>query len=345
MGPSGTVAWLAAEQKLPWGEARREVRTALALEDMPATRDALASGEISGSTVRVLMEAREAHPRAFTADEDDLVQRARESSATQFHREVDRWQAQVRSREQDRDRAERLHARRRLRAFPTTQGMVRVDGELEPEAGEGLLTALGAIQDAWARSGGSPDPRTPEQRRADALGELARNYLDSAGRPNVAGERPHITVTVDLPTLRGLEANGAELEHAGSIAAEVARRLGCDGSIRRVVLGPRSEPLDVGRATPVVPAGLRRAVVARDKTCRFPGCARPPAWTDAHHVVHWADGGRTALSNLVLLCRPHHRLVHEGQVRVGLERGGAVFRRSDGTRLGDGSGDRAPPFG
>lgn len=88
-----------------------------------------------------------------------------------------------------------------------------------------------------------------------------------------------------------------------------------------------------------MPAPLRRAVVVRDGRCRFPGCDRPPPWCDAHHVIHWADGGPTALSNLVLLCRRHHRLVHEGG--FGLEMNGSrpTFRRPDGTMLED----RAPP--
>jgi len=100
-----------------------------------------------------------------------------------------------------------------------------------------------------------------------------------------------------------------------------------------------SEPLDIGRRTVVVPGPMRRAVTIRDRHCRFPGCDRPPAWCDAHHVVHWAHGGVTALSNLVLLCRRHHRLVHEGQFRLELTDGKPSFRRPDGTMLED----RAPP--
>lgn len=102
----------------------------------------------------------------------------------------------------------------------------------------------------------------------------------------------------------------------------------------------RSEPLDVGRRTPVVPPAVRRAVIVRDRTCRFPGCDRPHAWCDAHHVEHWADGGPTALRNLVLLCRRHHRMVHApGGFGLRIEEGTSVFRRPDGSMLED----RAPP--
>lgn len=99
-----------------------------------------------------------------------------------------------------------------------------------------------------------------------------------------------------------------------------------------------SEPLDVGRKTPVISAALRRALAVRDRGCRFPGCDRPRSWCDAHHVVHWADGGATELANLVLLCRRHHTLTH-GPFRAEMSETGPVFRRPDGTIIED----RAPP--
>jgi predicted restriction endonuclease len=101
----------------------------------------------------------------------------------------------------------------------------------------------------------------------------------------------------------------------------------------RVVLSERSEPLDVGRRSKVVPPPLRRAVIVRDRRCRFPGCDRPHTWCDAHHIVHWADGGPTALSNLILLCRQHHRAIHAGRARLDMDDGLPVFRRSDGSLL------------
>jgi 5-methylcytosine-specific restriction endonuclease McrA len=250
---------------------------------------------------------------------------------------------------------ERAYERRRLHVSPTLAGMVRVDGDLDPETGQTVISALRAVSDSEVRSHG--DLRTPPQRRADALGEICRQWLDSDDRPLVGGERPHVTVTVDLQTLEerlpssnppgsrppGLRS-GAELEGVGPISAEAARRMTCDASVSRVITRGSSEPLDVGRRTQVVPAGIRRAVVVRDRHCRFPGCDRPQGWSDAHHVVHWAHGGDTALSNLVLLCRRHHRLVHHG---FGLEmaNGRPRFFRPDGTALDDGASleERGPP--
>jgi hypothetical protein len=130
----------------------------------------------------------------------------------------------------------------------------------------------------------------------------------------------------------------AELDPAGPIEAPTARRFACDASVTRIVFGSRSEPLDVGRRTPVVPPAIRRAVVARDRHCRYPGCDRPQGWCDAHHVRHWADGGPTSLDNLLLLCRRHHRLTHEG-FSLALVGGQPVLRRPDGSVVAD----RAPP--
>lgn len=110
-----------------------------------------------------------------------------------------------------------------------------------------------------------------------------------------------------------------------------------------MVLSGSSEPLDVGRLTSTVPSPMRRAVIARDGLCRFPGCDRPPGWCDAHHVVHWADGGETALHNLVLLCKRHHGVVHADGFSLRMVEGVPVFRRPDGSRLGVRAEDRAPP--
>jgi Domain of unknown function (DUF222)/HNH endonuclease len=216
--------------------------------------------------------------------------------------------------------------------------MVRVDGDLDPETGETLLTALGAALDAEARSRTDEDTRSPAQRRADALGEVCRQRLDLANRPNVGGERPHMTVTVDVEALKS--DGDAEFDRTGPVTGTIARRIACDASIMRVVMSGRSEPLDVGRRTPVIPPSMRRAVIVRDRRCRFPGCDRPHTWCDAHHVQHWADGGPTAMSNLLLLCRRHHRLIHRPRgFTVEMIDSRPVFRRPDGTILED----RAPP--
>jgi hypothetical protein len=343
-GHLSSASWLAKWFRVAWGTARGEVRVARGLEEMPATREALERGDISMSAVKVLVAARQEDPEAFDRAETRLVEAATIHSMNDLRRIASYWRQQA-EREAATEGEEALRARRRLHASLSFLGMVRLDGDLDPETGDTLLTALQAVLDAEARSGGS-DERTPAQRRADALGEICRQWLDRPDRPSVAGERPHVTVTVDAHTLAepevGVDGSSwtSELDHAGPIDAHTARRLACDASVMRIVMSGRSEPLDVGRRTPVVPPSMRRAVIARDRQCRFPGCDRPHTWCDAHHVVHWADGGPTAVQNLVLLCRRHHRRVHDrGGFRLELLDGRPVFRRPDGSILED----RAPP--
>jgi len=316
---------------------------------MPVTRRALDEGELSMSAVRVLVGAHDADPETFAGAEAQLVDTARIHSISDLQRVTCYWRQRV-----ERDRAfegdDALRERRRLHASMTLSGTVRVDGDLDPETGETLLTALGAVLDAEARSPHEDDHRTPAQRRADALGEICRPWLDRSDRPSVAGERPHLMLTVDARTLQGMAEGTSELDHTGPIDPEAARRLACDASVMRVVMCGRSEPLDVGRRTPVVAPAIRRGVIVRDRRCRFPGCDRPHPSCDAHHITDWAEGGPTALGNLVFLCRRHHRLVHRPQgFRLELQDGRPVFRRPDGSILSDGPADspaledRAPP--
>ena len=358
-GHLSMAGWLVATFRMGWGAAREHVRLARGLDAMPLTSRAVAAGDVSMSAARVLVTAREADPDAFEQAEASLVDAARIHSVADLHRVATFWRQQVeRERARDGDDIEDEAWRRRaLHASVTFGGSVRVDGDLDPATGETLLTALRAVQDAEARSRGRDDERTPAQRRADALGEICRQWLDRPNRPSVGGERPHLTVTVPIEALRSatagigdlsqdedrpswLDRAGAELDHTGPALTATVREMACDASVMRVVMSGRSQPLDVGRRTAVIPPAMRRAVIVRDRTCRFPGCERPHPWCDAHHVVHWADGGPTSMSNLLLLCRPHHRMVHRpAGFRIELVDGVATFRRSDGTPVEG----RAPP--
>jgi hypothetical protein len=337
-GHLSLTSWLADRFGMAWGRAVEQVRVARSLEKMPLTRLAMSAGEVSSSSVRVLCTARETHPDVFPEHEEVLLEAARSLPVGQLRRALAYWEQAVDS-DRSAEDAERVFERRRLHVSQTLHGMVRVDGDLDPECGETVMTALRAVLDPGSRAARAEDGRSTPQRRADALGEICRGWLDSGRQSGAGGERPHVTVTVDLETLREDRPGRSELDHTGPIHPEAVRRIACDASVARVITRGRSEPLDVGRRTPVVRAPLRRAVVARDRTCRFPGCDRPPPWCDAHHVQHWAKGGPTALANLVLLCRRHHRMIHEGGFRVRMGEEGPAFWRPDGTPLDD----RAPP--
>lgn len=344
-GHLSAASWLVSTFKVAWGIAREHVGLARSLDEMPIARAALEEGELSLSSARVLATARQSDHEAFAKAEETLVEAARVHTVNDLNRVAAYWRdAVVRERALAGD--ESAVDRQTLHASKTFLGRVRADADLNAETGELLLTALNAVlsSEARAREKGEhadADERSPAERRADALGEILRQWLDLAERPGVAGERPHVTLTVGVETFKELSASRCELEHTGPVSTKTAETLLCDCSVARVVLSGRSEPLDVGRRTSVPPPSLRRAVIARDRHCRFPGCDRPPSWSDAHHVVHWAKGGVTALQNLILLCRRHHRLIHHGRFRVEMVDARLVFCRADGTVLE--AVDRAPP--
>jgi hypothetical protein len=152
-------------------------------------------------------------------------------------------------------------------------------------------------------------------RRADALVVVADSFL-AHGAMEARGTDTHqIVVHVAEETLRDKSAGCCEFEHGPSMAAETARRFACDASVVHLVENADGEPLNVGRKTRTISAPLRRLLTARDKGCRFPGCANA-RYVDAHHIKHWVNGGETKPSNLVSLCRFHHRAVHEGGITI-----------------------------
>ena len=243
--------------------------------------------------------------------------------------------------------ADRQHQRRGLWVSPTWEGMVALDGLLEAEAGQTLLAALEPL----ARPANAQDTRSGGQRRADALTELARRTLEGGRLPQSGGVRPQLLVTVDLDSLVGRPGGvGGDAGWVGPLAPEACRRLACDGAVTRVLVtrhptgdhgpggdgdaslaarlrtaaaklppilgGAPTQPLEVGRTTRVVTAAQRAALVVRDGGCVVAGCDRPPGWCEAHHLRHWLHGGPTDLANLALVCRAHHRAVHEGGWRL-----------------------------
>jgi hypothetical protein len=211
-----------------------------------------------------------------------------------------------------------------------------IRGRVPAEIGALFKRALEAAEDSlpipkYVPAGTSlDDEHRLRKRRVEALATLAESFLTTGPRDLSGADRQQIVLHVDAETLEHRCAGRCELEHGPSIAVETARRIACDSSVVRIVESARGEPLDVGRKTRSIPPAIRRALNVRDKGCRFPGCSFR-RYVDGHHVRHWADGGETKLSNLVTLCRFHHRLVHEGQVVVQMLDDGAFrFIRPDG---------------
>lgn len=182
-------------------------------------------------------------------------------------------------------------------------GAVWLKGWLENESGALLKTALEPL----AAPADDGDHRSQTRRQADALVELVGGALPPA--------QVQVATTVEaLAQLAG--AAGAELEAGMPISLEALRRQACDCSLIRVLLSGDSQVLDTGRAVRTVTPAQRRALNSRDRGCRFPACERPARYCAGHHLRHWAAGGETNLDNLVLLCRRHHFLVHEGGWRL-----------------------------
>jgi hypothetical protein len=339
-GHLSLASWLASRHRVAPSTAAGHVRMARALEAMPVAADALAAGDVSSAAVSLLASARDASPDAFSRSEKSLVDAARTLSVDHLKDVVTRWR-HGHADEADDDRQE-------LFLTPTLRGRGRLAGDLNTDTTQVLITALRAVQDVEVRSNDRTDTRSPARRRADALGEICRQWLDSSDRPVVAGERPHVIVTVDVESLgRGengpaiARSTGARLTDVGAISAEDALMWACDAQVTRVIIDAASRPLDVGRTTRITPPWIRRALIVRDGGCAFPDCGRPPSWGDPHHVVHWTSGGPTALSNLVLLCRRHHRLIHHKRFSVDIADGLPRFYRADGTVLE--AAVRAPP--
>jgi hypothetical protein len=199
---------------------------------------------------------------------------------------------------------------------------VRLTGWLDQDGAASVRAALDPLSAprTMRRAGNDTDgddTRSPAQRRVDALVEVCRLASACGQLPDNGGDRPQVVVTIDFESLRQQVGTGT-FDDGSHLSPAAARRLACDAGIIPAVLGTASQTLDLGRQTRLATGPLRRALVLRDRGCAFPGCDRPPRWTDAHHIVHWSDGGPTDLGNLALLCGHHHRLIHhsEWQIRI-----------------------------
>jgi hypothetical protein len=283
----------------------------------------------------MLAAAREVNPERFASDEKTLVGIATDLDVPTAARAVAHWKTRVEP-EKAVDVWRRQHDARYLTISPTLDGSVKLDGLLDPVAGETVLTAVKALTD----HGRAPDDtRTETQRRADALTDLSRHYLDHPARPTFGGEKPHISLIVDLNTLNRPDtpASGAtvrtaaELSLVGPITAASALRIACDSTISRIITHGESQILDVGRKTRTIPPAIRKTIILRDKTCRWPGCRKPAPYCDVHHLLHWADGGTTCSDNCLLLCGHHHTLTHEHGYKITGNARKPIFTRPDGT--------------
>ena len=363
--------WLSWRTGLALGPAREKVRVARSLGELPHLSEAMRQGRISYSKVRALTRV------ATPQNEPELLDFALAGTASHVERLVRAWRRVDRI--EERQQEELRHASRYLSLWTDEDGMVVVRGRLDPEAGAALIKAVEAGCDVLydqekEKETATQDGVPASQRRADAIGRVAEAALAGGLDKGTRGDRYQVVLHVDASVLEeptGVPAGTSQeekgdrfrfrsknppvtsqlprnrylspfsgqsaFETGAHVPAETSHRIACDAG--KVVMTHDSDGkiLDLGRKTRIISPALRRALTHRDQGCRFPGCGLK--FCDAHHVRHWAQGGQTRLDNLVLLCRRHHRCVHEEgyRVRSGPD-GGVQFLRPDGEPIAE-----APP--
>jgi hypothetical protein len=306
-GCKSCADWVAWRCAVAPRAAREHVRVARALVDLPEIHAAFSKGELSYSKVRALTRV------ASPDSERELLELSHHATAAQLER-ICRGLRRVTA-----DEADRTWQERYLTHFwDPDDGVLCIYARIPAEDGALVLRALEAardrlweseVEDGDNEEGGSAEPQLPDAQQA--------RRSDSGG-------------IVDVSTL-SRDANGTcELEDQVAVSPETARRLACDAELVEVI-EKEGSPLHVGRRSRKVPPRLRRAIEQRDRTCTFPGCHNR-RFLDAHHIRHWARGGKTDDENLTLLCRYHHRLLHESGFAVERLAGGELrFRRPDGS--------------
>ena len=345
VGVSSCAHWLNWKCGMNTGAAREKVRVARALPDLPLISAAFREGRVSYSKVRAMTRV------ATAENEASLLQVALHGTAHHVETQV-RLYRKVKRIEALKEENLR-HVQRELSWYIDDDGCWVFKGRFTAEQGAMLQKALEAAGDqlfeeqqqvpeevsAGIDSNVPPDCISPEpvsQQRADALVRVVEGFLAGVGNERPVndlsgGDKYMVNIHTEVETLKDDGAGSeSELEDRGHVSAETSRRISCDCSIVHWHENAKGDPLNVGRKTRSIPPAIRRALKRRDSGCRFPGCTCQ-RYVDAHHIKHWADGGETRMDNLVLLCRTHHRLVHEAGYGVRFTEGeGAVFSMPDG---------------
>jgi Domain of unknown function (DUF222) len=303
-GALSVTAWLKWKCNLSGGAASERVEIGKQLEQLPQTQAAFVRGELGYQHVAVIAHAAEhVGVAAVRKEEGSLLQAARGMDPGQFTTVAKNFEHRVDAAAALAE-ANRAYERRYLHIGEPTDGLVRLDGLLDAEGGATVRAALAPLMKPV-----KDDERTHGQRSADALVELCRQ---GTSRRDSSGPRAQLIIRASLDTLAGLPgAPAGELDGGGTVPAETVQRYACDSAISRIT-GRTELEQELNHATRTLPASTRRALELRDRGCVWPGCGRPASWCDGHHLTWWTRGGETALSNLALLCRRHHRLVHEG---------------------------------
>ena len=298
-----------------------------ALKVLPQISEEFRRGRVSYSKVRAMTRV------ATAKNEDYLLMIAQHGTAVHVERLVHNYRRVKRIEALEKENTR--HAKRELHWYVDDDGYWVIRGRLTAEQGALIQNVLQQVmEEDFREQQGVPAgisssepldeihsrPEPVALRRADALLRMAQGYSSHGN----SGDRFMVHVHTDIETLKQDGLGGqAELEEGGNISAETARRVSCDAGLVHWLENSDGEPLSIGRKSRTIPPAIRRALQRRDGGCRFPGCTCS-RFVDAHHIQHWADGGETSMENLVLLCRHHHRLVHEGGFGISKSTLGAI---------------------
>ena len=349
-GLASCAHWLQWQCGTNLGAAREKVRVARALPELPKISKTFSEGRISYSKVRAM--TRVATPK----NEEFLLKIARHGTAAHVEKVVSNYRRckrlEVLQEENNR------HAHRELSWYTDGDGMWVLKGRFTAEQGALIEKALeAAMNEMFEEQSNEPEdvsaespvgvdpyelkPHAVDTRRADALERVVESWSSGKANDHSGGDRYMVNIHTNPEVLKedGEDAR-SECEGCGHVSAETSRRMACDASVVHWHESEDGEPLNIGRKSRTIPPAISRALKRRDGGCRFPGCTCNK-FVDAHHIRHWADGGETRIDNLVLLCRRHHRLVHEGGFGVQAQEGGKHrFTYPDGRVLPSASDGR-----
>jgi hypothetical protein len=335
LGFCSCAHWLNFQCGIGMNAAREKVRVANALAKLPKMEEGFSKGELSYSKVRAMTRI------ADETNEDYLLMIAKHGTAHHVEKLVSKYRTAKRI--QDASVANEQYRDRELSHYYDHDGCLVIKARFPAEQGALIVKALEMAMDksfvgaphgrdragtTLPRSGveepvGAPHGRdrghvpllqdgidvtaeTSEPiaaRRADALANIAETYMNNSESSGSTADRHQVVVHVTAET--------SHIDDGPHVTAETSRRIACDCSVVSIKEDEDGEPLSIGRRSRSIPPPMRRALGIRDGGCRFPGCTNN-RFVDGHHIKHWADGGETSLDNLVLLCRHHHHLVHEG---------------------------------
>ena len=340
-GAATAASWLRRHSTLTASQASERARLARRLAELPVIAAAFAAGDLGVvHVIQVERLCRDVGVDQVAAVQTELVTAAgRLRDVGEFTRLCAGWRHALRPDLAD-AADDRAYDQRRLSHNPTFGGVFHLAGVFDAEAGATIAAAINAYMTHDPPGTPAELRRTVAQRRADAMYDIPTTALASRDAPDVAGSRPHVVARVNLTDLLatlvsdpdhpdhqrlpGHRRPMATLDWAGPVGPATLARLLGDSTVTRIITNGASQPLDVGTATRVWPAAIRKAITDRDRGCRFDGCDRPAAWCDIDHVIPYTDGGPTAVWNGILLCRQHHRAKRRDGWWPTLHRDGAV---------------------